>query len=199
MEDNFFSEKLDLDELYEQQKITDDHKIKIYQKILGRIHNKIKHTSRIRNNNKFCMYVLPEFILGVPRYNIKTCTLYIIEKLKKNGFNIKYTYPNLLWISWQHYIPKYERANIKKKYGVHLDGFGNVIKKSDKLNANKKDTNSLLLKDKNPSLKSILKNKNKDYKQVSSYKPTGNLIYNTKLLETIDNKVLNTNKEIRLD
>ena len=130
--DEIFSEKLNLDELYKQQKITNDHKIKIYQKILGRVHNKIKHVSRIRNNNKFCVYILPEFILGVPRYDMNTCTMYVIEKLTKNGFNIKYTHPNLLWISWQHYIPNYERSNIKKKYGVSVDGFGNVIKKSEK-------------------------------------------------------------------
>lgn len=190
---DFFSEKLNLDELYKQQKITEDHKLKIYQKILGRIHNKIKHTSRIRNNNKFCVYILPEFILGVPRYDINTCTTYIIEKLTKNGFNIKYTHPNLLWISWQHYIPHYERANVKKKYGVSIDGFGNVIKKENK---KKEDTNSLLLREKPSSLKSILKNKNDDYKKISTYKPTGNLIYNTNLLETIENKVTNTNKEI---
>ena len=190
---NFFSEKLNLDELYKQQKITDDHKLQIYQKILGRVHNKIKHTSRIRNNNKFCVYILPEFILGVPRYDINTCTMYIIEKLKTNGFNIKYTHPNLLWISWQHYIPQYERANVKKKYGVSIDGFGNIIKKENK---KKEDTNSLLLREKPSSLKSILKNKNDDYKKISTYKPTGNLIYNTKLLETIENKVTNTNKEI---
>jgi hypothetical protein len=191
--DEIFSEKLNLDELYKQQKITNDHKIKIYQKILGRIHNKIKHISRIRNNNKFCVYILPEFILGVPRYDMNTCTMYVIEKLTKNGFNIKYTHPNLLWISWQHYIPNYERSNIKKKYGVSVDGFGNVIKKSEK----KKDTNSMLLRDKSPNLKSILKNKNEDYTKISTYKPTGNLIYNEKLLKTIENKVINTNKEIK--
>jgi len=190
---DFFSEKLNLDELYKQQKITDDHKLQIYQKILGRVHNKIKHTSRIRNNNKFCVYILPEFILGVPRYDINTCTMYIIEKLTANGFNIKYTHPNLLWISWQHYIPQYERANVKKKYGVSIDGFGNVIKKENK---KKEDTNSLLLREKPSSLKSILKTKNDDYKKISTYKPTGNLIYNTNLLETIENKVTNTNKEI---
>lgn len=183
-----FNEKLNLDDLYKQQKISEDHKLKIYQKILTRIHNKIKHTSRMRNNNKFCIYVIPEFILGIPRYDINTCTMYIIEKLTINGFQIKYTHPNLLWISWQHYIPHYERANIKKKLGVNIDGFGNVIKKKDK----KKDTNSLLLKDKEPSLKSILKDKDKDFKKISTYKPTGNLIYNTKLLETIDNTVINT-------
>jgi len=185
-----FNEKLNLDELYKQQKISEDHKLKIYQKILNRIHNKIKHTSRMRNNSKFCVYVIPEFILGIPRYDINTCTMYIIEKLTTNGFQIKYTHPNLLWISWQHYIPHYERANIKKKLGVNIDGFGNVIKKKDK----KKDTNSLLLKDTNTNLKSILKDKDKDFKKISTYKPTGNLIYNTKLLETIDNKVINTTK-----
>ncbi len=190
-----FSEKLDLDELYTQEKITEDHKIKIYQKILTRIHNKIKHTSKIRNNKKFCMYLLPEFILGVPRYNINNCTTYVIDKLMNNGFHVKYTHPNLLWISWQHYIPQYERSNIKKKYGVNIDGFGNVVKKKDKKN-DPKNTNSLLLKDKNPSLKSILKNKDKDseYKKVSTYKPTGNFIYNSKLLEHTDNKIIKDNK-----
>ena len=58
--------------------------------------------------------------------------MYVINKLTENGFQVKYTHPNLLWISWQHYIPHYERANIKKQYGVSIDGFGNVIKKSDK-------------------------------------------------------------------
>ncbi len=185
-----FNEKLNLDDLYKQQKVTEDHKLKIYQKILGRIHNKIKYTSRLRNNCKFCVYVLPEFILGVPRYSINNCTMYVINKLSDNGFQVKYTHPNLLWISWQHYIPHYERANIKKQYGVSIDGFGNVIKKSDK----KKDTNSLLLKDQKSTLKSILKkDKDKDFKKISTYKPTGNLIYNKKLLETIEDKVSKPN------
>ena len=98
-----FNEKLNLDELYKQDKISEDHRIKIYQKILARIHNKIKSTSRVRGNNKFCMYLLPEFLLGVPRYDINECTLYVIEKLTEHGFDIKYTHPNLLWISWRHY------------------------------------------------------------------------------------------------
>ena len=60
------------------------------------------------------------------------CTSYIIEKLIDNGFMIKYTHPNLLFISWRHYIPHYERAKIKKNTGVSVDGWGNVV-------VNKKD------------------------------------------------------------
>ena len=191
-DEEHFREKLDLDELYKRDKITNEHKIKTYQKILNRIHNKIKHTSRQRNNNKFCIYLLPEFLLGVPRYNINDCTMYVIEKLTENGFEIKYTHPNLLWISWQHYIPPQKRMEIKKQYGVSIDGFGNVVSKKKK---HKEDTNSLLLKDKPSSLKSILKkDQDKKYTKISNYKPTGNLIYNTKLLESIETKVTNNNQ-----
>ena len=183
--DEPFNEKLNLDELYERTRETSQTKIKTYQKILARIHTRIKAISRQRNNNKFCMFVIPEFILGIPRYDIAECTNYVIEKLTDNGFQIKYTYPNLLFISWQHYIPKYQRSEIKKKTGVAIDGFGNVVSKKNKNNRDDSNPNSLLLMDKNVKTKDG-KKKDSNYKSTSSYKPTGNLIYNTNLLEKID-------------
>ena len=183
--DEPFNEKLNLDELYERTRETSQTKIKTYQKILARIHTRIKAISRQRNNNKFCMFVIPEFILGIPRYDIAECTNYVIEKLTDNGFQIKYTYPNLLFISWQHYIPKYQRSEIKKKTGVAIDGFGNVVTKKNKNNREDSNPNSLLLMDKNVKIKDG-KKKPSNFKSTSSYKPTGNLIYNTNLLEKID-------------
>ena len=183
--DEPFNEKLNLDDLYERTRETSQTKIKTYQKILARIHTRIKAISRQRNNNKFCMFVIPEFILGIPRYDIAECTNYVIEKLTDNGFQIKYTYPNLLFISWQHYIPKYQRSEIKKKTGVAIDGFGNVVSKKNKNNRDDSNPNSLLLMDKNVKMKDG-KKKPSNFKSTSSYKPTGNLIYNTNLLEKID-------------
>ena len=183
--DEPFNEKLNLDELYERSRETSQTKVNTYQKILARIHSRIKAISRQRNNNKFCMFVIPEFLLGIPRYDIGECTNYVIEKLTDNGFQIKYTYPNLLFISWQHYIPKYQRSQIKKKTGVSVDGFGNVVSKKNKNNRDASNPNSLLLIDKNIKTKDA-KKKDSNYKSTSSYKPTGNLIYNTNLLEKID-------------
>ena len=183
--DEPFNEKLNLDDLYERTRETSQTKIKTYQKILARIHSRIKAISRQRNNNKFCMFVIPEFILGIPRYDIAECTNYVIEKLTDNGFQLKYTYPNLLFISWQHYIPKYQRSEIKKKTGVAIDGFGNVVSKKNKNNRDDSNPNSLLLMDKNVKMKDG-KKKPSNFKSTSSYKPTGNLIYNTNLLEKID-------------
>ena len=190
--DEPFNEKLNLDELYERTRETSQTKIKTYQKILARIHTRIKAISRQRNNNKFCMFVIPEFILGIPRYDIAECTNYVIEKLTDNGFQIKYTYPNLLFISWQHYIPKYQRSEIKKKTGVAIDGFGNVVTKNNKNNKDNSNPNSLLLMDKNVKIKDG-KKKPSNFKSTSSYKPTGNLIYNTNLLKKIDLSLDNKN------
>ena len=183
--DEPFNEKLNLDELYERSRETSQTKIKTYQKILAHIHSRIKAISRQRNNNKFCMFVIPEFILGIPRYDIAECTNYVIEKLTENGFQVKYTYPNLLFISWQHYIPKYQRNEIKKKTGVAIDGFGNVVRRKNKNNRDDSNPNSLLLMDKNIKTKDA-KKKDSNFKSTSSYKPTGNLIYNTNLLQKID-------------
>ena len=120
--DDIFREKLNLDELFTQDKTNNNNKTKVYQKILQRVHNKIKLTSRQRNNMKCCWFVIPEFILGLPKYNIELCTQYLMEKLDDNGFIVKYTYPNLLFISWNHYIPDYERIAIKKEQGISIDG-----------------------------------------------------------------------------
>ena len=38
MDDDIFNEKLNLDELYKQKQISEENKIKVYQKILARVH-----------------------------------------------------------------------------------------------------------------------------------------------------------------
>jgi hypothetical protein len=186
--DDIFREKLNLDELFTQDKTNNNNKTKVYQKILQRVHNKIKLTSRQRNNMKCCWFVIPEFILGLPKYNIQLCTQYLMEKLDDNGFIMKYTYPNLLFISWNHYIPDYERIAIKKEQGISIDGFGNVIKK--KKEKDDSNPNSLMLKnapENTISKKGILKKLNNDkYKSINTYKP-GGLIYSNELINSINN------------
>lgn len=120
-------EKINLDQLYDRRREIDILRLQVYQTILQRIHKKIKLTSRLKYNEPYIFYIIPEFVIGVPRYDVKHCTLYVIDKLEKNGFITKYTHPNMLFISWKHYIPSYQREIIKEKYGIKIDGFGNKI------------------------------------------------------------------------
>lgn len=187
--DNNFNEKISLDDLFTTKETNQKNTIKIFQKILARAHKKIKTASRQKFNNEFVFFVVPEFLLGVPKYDVGLCTSWIIEKLLDNGFHIKYTHPNLLFISWNHYIPNFKRSEIKKKYGVNIDGFGNLKENKNKKKDNEpepENVNQLMFKqDKKINVK---KANTQQYTDISSYKPTGNLIYNKDLLQSIEDK-----------
>jgi len=151
-------DKINLDQLYDRRREIDILRLQIYQRILQRIHKKIKLTSRLKYNEPYIFYIVPEFVIGVPRYDVKHCTLYVMEKLEQNGFIIKYTHPNMLFISWQHYIPSYQRDIIKNKYGIKIDGFGKKLPESK----------PKIIKDKPMNM----------YKDISSYQSKG--IYDIK-------------------
>ena len=70
-------DKINLDSLYERKRAKFLNRLKIYDKILERIHKRIKVTSRQQVNEQYCFFVVPEFIFGIPKYNITTCS-YII-------------------------------------------------------------------------------------------------------------------------
>jgi hypothetical protein len=53
-----------------------------------------------KNGQYRFFYEVPEFILGVPIYKLNDAVQYIIEKLLKNGFLVKYYFPKYLYISW---------------------------------------------------------------------------------------------------
>jgi hypothetical protein len=79
-------DKINLDELYARKQEVDKQKMYTYNKILTRIHEKIKLTSRQKYNQHFCWYIVPEIMLGVANYDHAECIAYIVEKLQENNF-----------------------------------------------------------------------------------------------------------------
>ena len=69
------------------------------------------------------------------------------------------------------------RSEIKKKINVNVDGHGNVIEKKDKESKNVDFFGTKAIKDSSEERTDENKNKNKNYKDVDSYKPSGNKIY----------------------
>ena len=185
-----FSEKLNIDELYEKKRQYDLNQLALFNKILNRVHVKIKTTSRQKLDGQFCWFLVPEVIIGVPKYDQGACIAYLMDKLKENGFNIRYVHPNTLFISWLHWVPSYVRTELKKKtgivvneYGQRIDEIGNDTKQiTDSSNPNEVMFN---LKNTNQSAS---KKDNKNYTPIKSYKPSGNLVYNDDLLNKIEDK-----------
>ena len=188
-EDN--SLKLNIDELYSKKQQQDLNVLKNYNNILIRIHNKIKYNSKNVINENCCWYVMPEMILGVPKYDHRDCTAYVIDKLRINGFIVRYTHPNLLFISWKHWVPSYVRTEIKKKTGNSIDENGNIIIEDANATNTSASTNNSALGSVNSEHMLFSNNKSiktTSYKDIKTYKPSGNLIYNNSLLEKINIK-----------
>lgn len=175
-----FNEKINLDDLYEKKREHDLSKLNIFNKLLGRIHNKIKLTARQNHTEQFCWFLVPEMMIGVPKYDQGDAISYIMDKLDNNGFITKYIHPNVIFISWKHWIPEYVRSEIQKKLGVKVDGYGNIVNKE-------KETNPNMLMLNNDKTSTVV-DKKKDYKSIKDYSPSGNLVYNKDLLTKIEDK-----------
>ncbi len=179
-DDEELIEQVNLDELYERRREIQEQKEAIYKRILSRVLKKIKLTSRLKHDEQYCFYVIPEVVIGFPRYDVAACIKYVIEKLEENKLFVKYTHPNMLFISWQHYIPSYERNDIKKKTGVQVDGFGNVLNESE-------DTPIDMMTKRNTQTNASLNKPKPDYKKTSSYTPLG--IYNEDMVRRINERI----------
>jgi len=184
-----FSEKLNIDDLYEKKRQYDLNKLALFNKILNRIHVRIKTISRQKMDEQFCWFVVPEVIIGVPKYDQGACVAYLMDILKENGFNVRYIHPNTLFISWMHWVPSYVRSELKKKTGIVVNEYGQKLEEisddSDKISLNNNDPNIFIL-NKDPESKGKIQKK--EYTPIKSYKPSGNLVYDDEMLNKIENK-----------
>lgn len=103
---------IDIDSLNKTAKNKKIKRLKLFDDILKKIHSRIIYQSNLEKT--YCFYQIPEFIIGVPLYDVKKLTDYLIKSLKLNGFGILHIDPNWLFISWDEDLKKIKK-NKKKK------------------------------------------------------------------------------------
>jgi hypothetical protein len=186
--------KINIDDLYEKNKQRDLRHLSIFNKILNRIHRRIKYTSRTKTNDKFVWFTVPEYIFGEPLYNNAECIAYIVAKLTDNGFRVQYVHPNTLFITWNNWVPAYVRQELKNKRGWIVDEQGNVqmpaatMSEMEIMNVG---TNEVVPKQMDTTAGSGSSNNmstttaTKQYNSIKSYQPNGTMVYTDEMLERI--------------
>lgn len=101
--------KLEPRNLFEKRVARDTARLRAYNQILGQIHTRIRSTAELPGTPNYVIYTVPPFILGLPAMDLQDCIVYLVHQLRTGGFQVRFTYPNLLWISWQHYEQEYMR------------------------------------------------------------------------------------------
>lgn len=123
------------EDLYGKRFIRDAARLKAYNQILTQIHHRIRTISTLPNNPPTnVLYTIPGFILGLPKIDLEDCVVYLVYQLRTEGFEVKYTYPNLLNISWSHFERNYliEQSPILKAMLDAKETANKVAKNHDK-------------------------------------------------------------------
>ena len=92
------SSQLDINSLFETTNNKTLRRLETYDKILKQCHSRIKHYSKYEKTT--CFFAIPEFLIGVPLYDVTDLRKYMMNSLEKNGFKLMYLHPNWLMIDW---------------------------------------------------------------------------------------------------
>jgi hypothetical protein len=90
--------QLKISDLYKEINSKKIKKLEIFDSILKKCHQRILYNSKLERT--YCFFNIPEFIFGVPLYDINELTKYMINSLVTNGFKVKYFDPNVIFITW---------------------------------------------------------------------------------------------------
>jgi hypothetical protein len=115
--------QINIYDLYRDMKEIKEKKNYCYNQILYKVHDRIK---RINKKERYkIMYDVPEFVFGLPNYNINKCIAYVIKQLRGNGFLVRYYFPKILYISWD----PVEIQDYKKQQRLIKNGFKDINNK----------------------------------------------------------------------
>ena len=90
--------QIDMKELYSTINQKTLRRMELYDSILKKCHSRILYNSGLQRT--YCFYQIPEFVIGVPLYDILELRNYVMNSLKTNGFDILYVEPNWIFIYW---------------------------------------------------------------------------------------------------
>ena len=104
---------LNINKLYETMDEKNMKRLEKFDEILKQIHTRIKYYAKLERT--YCFFNVPEFIIGVPLYNVNDLRTYIMSCLNKDGFKMLRIEPNWLFISWERHVKKTVIPKQKKK------------------------------------------------------------------------------------
>jgi len=193
------SHKINIYDLYRNIDEVKQKKNVSYNEVLIIIHERIKKAS-LKEKYKI-VYEVPEYLFGIPTYNLNKCLAYIMKELRSNGFLVKYYFPKILYISWD----PVEITNYKKERKLYEKKFKDLNKDLMKIsNSAPNHNNSNNFEDSNNIDKFFQGQSNlvgptntqhatSVFKPILNYDPNTIPTYNYYAYSTLNNNLVNEN------
>lgn len=102
-----------------------ERKKQSYNRVLDLCYGKIEKAAKLDLN--WCIFDVPEFILGQPIYALNECIQYTMSHLQQKGFQVHYYFPKLLVVVWQKPTLIPQKQLVHPTVGFHgIASAGNI-------------------------------------------------------------------------
>lgn len=125
--------------LHREKTTKESSKNDIFNIVLNKIIQKIIYANR-HTDQTYIIFEIPKILIGYPQYDMKSCILFVMNRLSTNGYIVEFVEPFYLYIDWgrssfknspnvfKHNIPNI--SNISSKHKDKLrDQTKNLINK----------------------------------------------------------------------
>jgi hypothetical protein len=85
--------------LHQERVVKQNSKIDIFNIVLNKCIEKIVYTNR-HTDKTFIIFEVPKILIGYPGYDMKSCILFLINRLSGSSYLVEFIEPFYLYIDW---------------------------------------------------------------------------------------------------
>jgi hypothetical protein len=88
-----------IQKLQNERNVKEQQKQNIFKVVLNKCVEKILYTNR-HSDKTYIIFEVPKILIGFPSYDMKSCILFLIEKLTEHKYLVEFIDPFYLYIDW---------------------------------------------------------------------------------------------------
>lgn len=102
--------------LHQEKHVKETSKNDIFNIVLNKIVQKIVYTNR-HTDQTYVLFEIPQILIGYPQYDMKSCLLFVINRLSTSNYFVEFIDPFYLYIDWGKSINTSRlKSNISTKH-----------------------------------------------------------------------------------
>ena len=85
--------------LHKEKTVKEESKNDIFNIVLNKIIQKIVYTNR-HTDQTYVIFEIPQILIGYPQYDMKSCILFVMNRLATHNYFVEFVQPFYLYIDW---------------------------------------------------------------------------------------------------
>ena len=83
-------------------------RVETFDALLTMCHKRIQRAAELEKYE--CEYEVPEYVVGLPLFNVNDCLDHLLNRLRTNGFTVQHVFPKTIRVTW---FPPEDRHSLR--------------------------------------------------------------------------------------